>query len=85
MQTPMILATLGQMGFRIPLTPFFLFLLFALLMAAWAVFTWIVRYHWKSYGTSTLEVMTMSLIYFVGSGILLAGMALFAFLYNFSA
>jgi hypothetical protein len=85
MRLPMILATLGQMGFRVPLTPFFLFILFTLLMGAWGVFSWIVRYHWKSYGTSKLDVMTMSLVYFVGSGILLAGMALFASLYNFSA
>lgn len=81
----MILSTLGQMGIQIPLTPFLIFLLLTLLMVAWGIFTWIVRYHWKSYGTSKLEVMSMSFVYFVGSGILLAGMALFAFLYNFSA
>ena len=81
----MILETFSQIGVHIPVTPFFIFLLFTLIMCTWGVFSWIVRYHWKSYGTSALEVMTMSLVYFVGSGILLGGMALFAFLYYLSA
>ncbi len=80
----MILTTLGQMGFHVPLTPFFLFVLFALLLGAWAIFSWIVRYHWKAYGTSKLDVISMSLIYFIGSGVLLAGMTLFVFLYSMS-
>ena len=74
-----------HLSFTLPVTPLFLFIIFTVLMAVWMGFSWIVRYHWKNYGTNPLEVMTMSLIYFVGSGVLLAGMSLFVFLYNFSA
>lgn len=79
------IAIFSQLGIHIPITPFLLFAVFAVLLFLWALFTWIVRYHWKSYGTNKLDVMSMSFIYFIGSAVLLAGMALFAFLYNFSA
>lgn len=72
----------GQLSFQIPVTPSLLFALFALLVATWLICTIIFRYHWKNYTVSWLEVVSMNLIYFIGSGILLAGMGLFALLYS---
>ena len=67
---------------HIPITPLLLFSLGALLFAVWAIFSIIARYHWKNYGTNKLEVIKMTLIYFVGSGILLALIGIFAFVYT---
>ncbi len=77
-------AILGQTGFQISLSPFFLFVIFSLAMLVWGVFFWVIRYHLKNYGTSALETLAMTIIYLLGSGILLAGLALFAFMYNLS-
>ena len=76
---------LSQMNLHIPVAPFLVFVLLTLLLLTWVIFTLVVRYHWKNYGTSQLEVMSMSFIYFVGSLILLAATAIFAFLYYVSA
>jgi len=78
-------AILGQTGFQISLNPFFLFVIFTLAMLVWGVFFWVIRYHLKKYGTSILETLAMTLVFLLGSGVLLAGLALFAFLYNLSA
>ena len=72
---------LQEIALHIPVTPFFLFAIFALLVLVWGLFTLIIRYHWKSYGVNTLHVLAMNLTYFIGSAILLAAVALFAFLY----
>lgn len=72
--------TLNQLS--IPITPLLLFSLGALLFAVWAIFSIIAHYHWKSYGTSKIEVIKITLIYFVGSAILLAIIGVFAFTYT---
>jgi hypothetical protein len=76
---------INEIAFQIPLTPFFLFVVFAIIVFVWGLFTWIIQYHWKSYSANTIHLLSMNLIYFVGSAILLAGMVLFAFLYYGSA
>ena len=72
----------NQLSIHIPITPLLLFSLGALLFAVWAGFRIIAHYHWKNYGTNKLEVIKMTLIYFVGSAILLALIAIFAFAYT---
>ena len=72
---------LNQLGFHIPVTPLLLFSLGGLLFAVWAIFSIIAHYHWKNYGASKIEVVKMTLIYFVGSAILIALIAVFAFAY----
>lgn len=67
---------------HIPITSPLLFSLGALILAVWAIFSIIARYHWKNYGTNKLEIMKMTLIYFVGSGILLGLIGIFAFAYS---
>lgn len=75
-------AFLSQLSFHIPVTPTLLCALLALMFALWIVYSIILRYHWKNYGSNQLEIIKMNVIYFVGSGILIAGMVLFAFLYS---
>lgn len=71
-----------QLNIHIPITSLLLFSLGALLLAVWAIFSIIVRYHWKNYGMNKLEVLKMTLIYFIGSGILLLLIGAFAFSYT---
>ncbi len=73
---------INQLSIHIPITPLLLFSLGALLLAVWAIFSIIVHYHWKNYGANKLEVIEMTLIYFVGSAILLALIGVFAFAYT---
>lgn len=56
--------------------PWMVGLLFALLIVFWAVYTWIIFYHWGRFGTAQLEVLKMRVIYLTGSGILLTLMAI---------
>jgi len=81
----MIPSPFGQFAVHIPITPLLLFATLALLIAVWAVFTLIVRYHWKNYGTGKLEVFTMNFFYLVGSLVLIALMVVCALLYLSSA
>lgn len=76
---------LGQSGFHIPVTPTLVFAALAALAAAWAIYTLILRYHWKQYGTSKFHVFAMNFFYLAGSGILLGGAALAAILYYASS
>ena len=80
----MALTLFSKMSIHIPLVPFSLFLILVLLMGIWAVFTVVINYHWKNYGVSKIEFIGMNLIYFIGSGLIMLGMALCAFLYNYS-
>jgi hypothetical protein len=81
----MIPSLFGQFSVHIPITPTLLFATLALLIIGWAVFTLIVRYHWKNYGTVKLEVFTMNFFYLTGSLVLIALMVVCAFLYFSSA
>lgn len=81
----MIPPSLGQFNFHIPVTPMLLFAVLALLLAGWGIFTVIIRYHWKNYGTGKLEVFTMNFFYLTGSLVLIGLMLIFAFLYYSSA
>lgn len=76
---------LSQLNIHIPITPLLLFSCGALLFAVWAIFSIIAHYHWRSYGTSKIEIIKMTLIYFVGSAILLALIGVFAFMYMIPA
>ncbi len=69
---------------RIPLSGALLFVVFILLFLAWALYSVILRYHWKKYGYSRADLLKMELFYFIGSGIILLGALLFAILYTFS-
>jgi hypothetical protein len=73
------------MSIHIPLTPIVLFVLLAILVILWVIFTLIIRYHWKNFGTSELDFIGMNLFYLVGSGVLILGMVFSAFLFSFSA
>lgn len=81
----MISSSFGQFNFHIPVTPVLLFALLALLIAGWAIYTLILRYHWKNYGTGKLEVFTMNFFYITGSIVLIVLMAVAALLYSSSA
>jgi hypothetical protein len=81
----MIPSLFGQFSIHIPITPLLLFALLALLMAVWSVFTLILRYHWKNYGTGKLEVFTMNFFFLTGSLVLIALMVVCALLYLSSA
>lgn len=63
----MILGLLAQEGYRFTITPPLLFSILALLVSIWLVFTIILRYHWRNYGTGGAEVFTMNFTYFIGS------------------
>lgn len=75
---------LTQLNFHIPITPVLLFAILALLIVLWGIFTLIIRYHWKHYGTGKLEVFTMNFFYLTGSVVLIAFMGISAFLYSVS-
>lgn len=79
------LTLFGKMSIHIPLSSFALFVILAILVAVWAIFTLIIRYHWKNFGTSEIDFVGMNLLYLIGSVVLVAGMAISAFLYSFSA
>lgn len=78
----MLLPLLSKLNFQFPITSFLIFVIFSLLIIVWLGFTLIIRYHWKNYGSGALSILTMSFIYFIGSGVLILGMGLFAFLYQ---
>lgn len=81
----MIGIALNQIDFHIPVTPLLVFSLFGLLLSAWLIYSMIMRYHWKNYSVTKLEVLRTSLIYFTGSGILLFIIGACAILYAISS
>ena len=80
-----MLAFFEQTGFHIPVLPLFVFGAMVLLFVTWGIFSWVIRYHWKKYGTGKVGVMSMTFFYFIGSALLLGLMALFAFMYHLSS
>lgn len=81
----MLAYALGQGGFHIPVTPTLVFASLAALIATWAIFTLIIRYHWKRYGTSRIQTFAMSFFYLAGSMVLLGGTTLAAIIYYVSS
>lgn len=79
-----MLGLLALSGVNIPVAPQLIFSLLGLLLAFWIVFTLIIRYHWKNYGTGGVEVFTMNFIYLTGSGVLIVLMTVTATIYSFS-
>lgn len=77
-----LLSPLGVTGLHVTITPLLLITLLSLLLAVWLVFTIIVRYHWKNYGTKGFEILRMNLLYLIGSGILIAFTILSLLLYS---
>ncbi len=63
----------------------FIFIVAGLILAGWLIFTTIVRYHWKSYGTGGVQIFTMNFFYISGSAILGGLMILSAVSYFISA
>lgn len=66
------------------LSGFLMLALFGIVCSIWAIFTLIVRYHWKNYGTGGLELITMNFAYLAGSAVLILGMIIFGSLYMLS-
>ncbi|MDO8520630.1 MAG: hypothetical protein Q7S52_00780 [bacterium] len=81
----MLASSLGQLGIHIPVTPLLVLAFTALLLAAWGIFTLVLRYHWKHYSTRKAEMFMMSFFYFIGSFVLIGLMAFSALLYLSSA
>jgi len=79
-----LLSPITTTGFQITITPTILVSLLSLILAAWIIFTIIVRYHWKNYGTGGVEILTMNFIYFSGSAILIAFTIVSVLLYSTS-
>ncbi len=69
---PMIpLGAMNGSGFVIPLSAQALGAILFILVLIWCVYSWIIRYHWKHYGTSKWETAKMSIVYFAGSALIL--------------
>ena len=81
----MITGLLGSLNLHIPLSPILIFSFAALLLAFWVTFTMVIRYHWKSYGTGDLEIVSLNFFYLVGSGIIIFFMVASALLYYTSS
>lgn len=77
--------TLSSINIQIVLSPFFLFAVGALIIAGWLVFTVIIRYHWKNFGTGGVQLFAMNFFYIAGSAALAGLMILSAVLYLISA
>lgn len=82
MTPPTILSTIN---IQIAVSPFFLFAVGALIIAGWLVFTVIIRYHWKNYGTGGVQLFAMNFLYISGSAAIAGLMILSAVLYLISA
>jgi uncharacterized membrane protein len=67
----MMIGLLSSINIHVPLSPILLFSLMALLLAIWLAFTMVIRYHWKSYGTKDLEVVSLNFFYLAGSGVII--------------
>ncbi len=75
----------GPSGFQIPITPLLVFAILSAIVAGWLIFTFIIRYHWKNYGTGGVEILTMNFVYFAGSIVLGGFMAVSAIAYSLSS
>lgn len=76
--TPLLLTSVNL---HFTLSSVFIFGIIFFLLVAWIVFTVIVRYHWKNYGSGDIEILRMNLIYLIGSGAIFTFMIASAFLY----
>ena len=74
----MIPQSLQQMNFHVTISPLLLGVAVAAIFVFWLIYSSVVFYHWKNYGTGKLEILQMSLIYFIGSSVLF-GFLLFSF------
>ncbi len=77
----MILGLLAKSGMQITIPPIFIMIVLALLLAVWLVFTLIIRYHWKNYGTGGASIFKMNFFYLTGSAIFIIVLLLFGLLY----
>lgn len=77
--------TFGKIGLEISVSPMFIFVIAGLILTGWLIFTTIVRYHWKNYGTGGTQIFAMNFFYIAGSAILGGLMILFAVSYFISA
>lgn len=81
----MMLSLLGNSDLQIPITAVLVMSIVLILLLVWAIFTIIIRYHWKNYGTGGVEIFTMNFLYLLGSIVLIVLMIGSALLYFFSA
>lgn len=72
---------LNNINFHIPVNSQLVIFALFLVLAIWLVFTIIIRYHWKSYGTNGVEVFTMNFMYLIGSAVIGGLMIILAILY----
>ena len=79
------LSSISETGLQISVSPLLIFSLLSLLLAVWLIFTIIIRYHWKNYGTKGVEILTMNFVYLSGSAVLIAFTIISALLYSTSA
>lgn len=70
------------LNLNIPVSPLLLYVLYVVFILSWMVFTLVLRYHWKKYSVSNLDLLKMNLVYFIGSGVIIVLMGAAAFLYS---
>lgn len=80
-----MLTLLGQSGLLLPVTPSLIIAIGALILAGWLIFSLIIRYHWKNYGTSGIEIFSMNFFYIIGSLVIGGLMVISGLLYIISA
>ena len=68
----------------IPISPVSMVLIFLVLFTVWVIHAVVLRYHWGHYGNGDLLLLKINLVYFAGSAILFAMMAIFILLYSFT-
>lgn len=73
---------LGALGITISITSLLVWVIYLLIVALWCIFTMIIRYHWKNYGSGKIAILTMNFVYLLGSALLLGIMTIFAILFT---
>jgi len=66
----------------VTVTPLLLWLVFGTICVIYAVMSWIMVYHWDTFGYNVKHKLRVKLIYFVVSVIMLSAMALLIWLYG---
>lgn len=72
---------LSSTSLHFTLSSVFIFGIILFLVVGWMIFTVVIRYHWKNYGSGDIEILRMNVMYLVGSGVIFTLMIASAFLY----
>jgi len=81
----MILSTIANDLPVIHITPTVLGVVFFILLVVWAINSWVLHYHWTEYGTDLLGKVKLHVLYFLGSGVLIALACFFFGLYSLAS